>query len=198
MNQVNKSSARWLAAGLIAAVVFAALITLAISAAPPGTEPPAKQTLEASIEQTRVAASVKPQPPPGPSPIPATAAPAPVPRRPAGAGNIVTDFVPPFPAMSHVITSMWYADSGGTRVIVYAGALRDEPGVQASASQGIVIVVVQTIQGASSSGGGTYTAPGKTGPLRITDANGERLVLQSDNGATLYFDVTTRQFASSP
>ncbi|HEX7588748.1 MAG TPA: hypothetical protein VF478_10570, partial [Anaerolineae bacterium] len=59
-----KTSTRWLAAGLAAAAVFAVLITLAISAAPSGSSPPVKQTLEASIEQTRVAASVKPQPPP--------------------------------------------------------------------------------------------------------------------------------------
>ena len=193
-----KRYARWLIAGLAAAAVFAALVALALSAAPPGTLPPAKQTLEASIEQTRVAASVKPQPPPGPTPVPATSAPAQVPRRSAGAGNIVTDFAPPFPAMSHVITSMWYADSGGTRLIVYAGALRDEPGAQAAASQGVVIVLAQTTQGDRLPGGGTYLAPGKTGPLHIADANGLRLVLQSDNGATLYFDVSTRQFASSP
>jgi hypothetical protein len=194
----RRSLTRWLAAGLLAAAVFAALIALAIGASPPGAQPPAKQTLEASNEQTRVAASVKPQPPPGPSPIPATAVPAQVPRRPAGVGNIVTDFVPPFPAMSHVITSMWYADTGDTRLIAYAGALRDDPGAQATASQGVVIVVVQTIQGAGLPGGGTYLAPGKTGPLRIVDANGTRLVLQSDSGATLYFDVTTRQFAPAP
>jgi hypothetical protein len=189
---------RWLAAGLIAASVFAALIALAVGASPPGVLPPAKQTFEASIEQTRVAAGLTPQPPPGPSPVPVTLAPAPLARRPAGTGNIVTDFVPPFPAMSHVITSMWYAETGDTRLIVYAGALRDNPGAQTSASQGVVIVVIQTAQGTGLPGGGTYPAPGKTGPLRIVDANGARLVLQSENGAALYFDVPTRQFVSSP
>ena len=194
----QKILTHWLAAGLIAAFVFAALIALAIGASPPGTLPPVKQTLEASIEQTRVAASLKPQPPPGPSPVPAADTPAPIPRRPAGAGNIVTDFVPPFPAMTHIITSMWYAETGDTRLIVYAGALRDNPGAEASASQGVVIVVVQTLQGTGLPGGGTYPAPGKSGPLRIVDANGERLALQSENGATLYFDVPTHQFVSTP
>ncbi len=189
---------RFLFAFLTATIIFATLIALAISASPPGTYPPAKQTLEASAEQTRVAASSKPQPPPGPSPVPATSAPASIPRHPAGTGNIVTDFVPPFPAMSHVITSMWYEDIGVTRIIVYAGALRDNPGADASASRGVVIVVVQTMEGAALPGGGTYLAPAKTGPLHIVDANGERLVLQSDNGAMLYFDVSTRQFTSSP
>lgn len=198
MNTRSKQLGRFFLAILVAATVFAAFIALAMSASPTGSYPPAKQTLEASAEQTRAAASSKPQPPPGPSPVPATSAPALIPRRPAGAGNIVTDFVPPFPAMSHVITSMWYEDTGATRIIVYAGALRDNPSVEASTSQGVVIVVVQTTEGAALPGGGTYLAPGKTGPLHIVDANGGRLVLQSDNGATLYFDVSTRQFASSP
>jgi hypothetical protein len=100
--------------------------------------------------------------------------------------------------MSHVITSMWYAETGDTRLIAYAGALRDNPGTQVSASQGVVIIVVQTTQGAGLPGSGTYTSPGKTGPLRIVDANGERLVLESESGATLYFDVPTRQFVSTP
>lgn len=189
---------RFLFAFLTAAIIFAALIALAISASPPGTYPPVKQTLEASAEQTRVAASSKPQPPPGPSPVPATISPALIPRHPAGVGNIVTDFVPPFPAMSHVITSMWYEDTAATRIIVYAGALRDNPGVEAPASQGVVIVVTQTMESAALPGGGTYLAPGKTGPLHIVDAIGGRLVLQSDNGAMLYFDVSTPQFVSSP
>jgi hypothetical protein len=189
---------RILFAFLIAAIVFAALVVLVLSASPLGIYPSAKQTLEASTEQTRVAASRKPQPPPGPSPVPATSAPAQIPHKPAGAGNIVTDFVPPFPAMTHVITSMWYEDVSGKRIFVYAGALRDNPGTNSPASQGVVIVVVQTPEGGALPGGGTYLAPGKTGPLRIVGASGERLALKSDSGATLYFDVSTRAFVASP
>ncbi len=188
---------RILVAVLAAVLIVAALFVLAQGSAPPGY-PPAKQTLEASIEQTRVAAQGKPQPPPGPSPVPATSTPAQVPRKPAGAGNIVTDFVPPFPAMSHLITSMWYEDEIDRRIVVYAGALRDSPGADSPASQGVVIVAVQTLEGAALPGGGTYLAPGKTGPLHIVGANGGRLVMQSDSGATLYFDVSTRQFVASP
>ncbi len=186
-----------LLAALVALGIFATLVALVLSASPPGY-PPAKQTLEASVEQTRVASLKTPQPPPGPSPVPATSAPASVARRPAGAGNIVTDFVPPFPPMSYVITSLWYEDAGDQRIFVYAGALRDNPGETSSASQGVVIVVVQTLDGGALPGGGTYLAPGKTGPLHIVDANGERLALQSDSGARYYFDVPTRQFVASP
>jgi hypothetical protein len=189
---------RILLAFLIAAIVFAVLVVLALSASPPGSYPPAKQTLEASVAQTRAAAQSQPQPPPGPSPAPATVTTMPAPRQPAGAGNIVTDFVPPFPAMTHVITTMWYEDASGKRIFVYAGALRDSPGTNSPASQGVVIVVVQTPEGGALPGGGTYLAPGKTGPLRIIGASGERLALKSDSGATLYFDVSTRQFVPSP
>jgi hypothetical protein len=189
---------RFLLAFLTAAIIFAALVALVLSASPPNSYPPVKQTLEASIAQTRVAAQSKPPPPPGPSPVPATVTTVAVPKRPAGAGNIVTDFVPPFPAMTHVITSMWYEDVGDQRVFVYAGALRDRPGEAFPASQGAVFVVVQTLDGAALPGGGTYLAPGKTGPLHIVGANGGRLVLESDGGARYYFDVSTRAFVASP
>ena len=197
MNSDRSHLVRFLLAALAAAIVFAVLVVIALSASPPGY-PPAKRTLEASVEQTRVAALKTPQPPLGPSPAPVTTTPAPIPRRPAGAGNIVTDFVPPFPAMSYVITSLWYEDAGNQRIFVYAGALRDNPGTNAPASQGVVIVVVQTLDGGAQPGDGTYRAPGRTGPLRIVDANGERLALQSDSGARYYFDVATRQFVASP
>ena len=193
----RKIQIRFILATLIAAIIFAVLVALVLSASPPGY-PPAKRTLEASVEQTRVAALKTPPPPPGPSPVPVTITPAPIPRRPAGAGNIVTDFVPPFPAMSYVITSLWYEDVGNQRIFVYAGALRDNPGANALASQGVVIVVVQTLDGGAQPGGGTYRAPGNAGPLRIVDAIGERLVLQSDGGARYYFDIPTRQFVASP
>jgi hypothetical protein len=185
-------------AGLAAALIVAVLFVLSAQGSAPPGYPPAKQTLEASIEQTRVAASRKPQPPPGPTPVPATSVPAPIERKPAGAGSIVTDFTPPFPAMSHVITSMWYEDEIDRRIIIYAGALRDSPGAESPASQGVVIVVVQMLEGAALSGGGTYPAPGKTGPLHIVGANGGRLVLESGNGAQFYFDASARQFVASP
>ncbi len=193
----RKTPLRFFLAAFVAVIIFATLVALVLSASPPGY-PPAKQTLEASVEQTRVASLKTPQPPPGPSPAQVTSAPAPIARHPAGAGNIVTDFVPPFPAMSYVITSLWYEDAADQRIFVYAGALRDSPGTNSPASQGVVIVGVQTLDGGALPGCGTYRAPGKTGPLRIVDANGTRLVLQSDSGARYYFDVPTRQFVASP
>ncbi|MCL4396236.1 MAG: hypothetical protein M1482_15780, partial [Chloroflexi bacterium] len=111
-------STRLVLAGAGAVVVFAVLAALALSATPPGSMPPVKQTLQASAAQTRAAASSRPQPPRGPTPVPQPASPAPIARRAAGAGYLVSDFSPPFPAMSHVITSMWYEESGGQRTIV--------------------------------------------------------------------------------
>ena len=100
--------------------------------------------------------------------------------------------------MSHVITSMWYEESGNQRIIVYAGALRDEPGVTTAASQGVVIVQLETLDHAMLSGGGTFPTPIKSGAVTIVSARGERLTLQSVNSATFYFDVPTRQFGTIP
>lgn len=192
-------------AALIAVLLLGALFALVARSAPlaqatpyPPNYPPAKQTYEASVAQTRIAASNRPQPPPGPTPIPITPTPAPIARQPSGSGFIVTDFVSPFPAMSHVITSLWYEENASQRIIVYAGALRDEPGVTTAASQGVVIVQVETLDHAPLPGGGTFVTPSKVGAVTIVIARGERLTLQSINGATFYFDVPTRQFVSSP
>jgi hypothetical protein len=175
-------------------------IVVVVRSAPPVAPgyPPVKQTYEASVEQTRITASNRPQPPPGASPIPRTPTPATIGRQPAGAGFIVDDFVPPFAAMSHVITSMWYQESATQRTVVYAGALRDNPGVSPQATQSVVIVEVQTLDGKNLPGGGTYLAPQKVGALKIVNAQGARLILQAETGATFYFDVAARQFVASP
>ncbi len=188
---------RLLLAGTAAALIFAAIAVAVVIGAPPAGYPPAKATLEASLAQTRTAASSRPQPPAGATPVPGAVTPSPISRRPAGAGFIVTDFVPPFPAMSHVITSMWYEPAAAQNTIVYAGALRDNPGVSSAASQGVVIVQIERLDHTLVSSS-TLATPARVGPVRITGAQGERLVLQSDNGSTFYFDVPSRQFVSSP
>lgn len=178
-------------------VLLAALAGAVVLGAPPAGYPAAKATLEAGVQQTRIAASGRPQPPRGPTPVPETVAAAPVARRPAGAGFVVTDFVPPFPPMSHVITSLWYEPSGNQNTLVYAGALRDDPGGSAGDSQGVVIVQIERPDHTLASSA-TYPTPTKSGAVRITGAQGERLVLQSENGPIFHFDVPSRQFVSSP
>ncbi|MBI5034981.1 MAG: hypothetical protein HZB51_31020 [Chloroflexi bacterium] len=190
---------------IFALIVVGAIFAIVARGAPsaqatpyPPNYPPAKQTFEASIQQTRTAASNRPQPPPGPTPVPITPTSAPIVRQPSGGGFIVADFVSPFPAMSHVITNMWYEENASQRSIVYAGGLRDEPGVTTAASQGVVIVQVETLDHEPLPGGGTFSTPTKVGVVTIVNARGERLMLQSINGTIFYFDVPTRQFVSSP
>jgi hypothetical protein len=189
---------RWFGALFAAILVAVAFFTfVANSAQPP--YPPAKQTFEAGATQTRAAALSMPTPPPGPRPpLTLTAVPLGAPaRRSAGAGWIVDDFSSPFPAMSHVITNMWYEETDGKRINVYAGALRDNPGISTEARQSVVVVLIQSIDGSILPGGGTYSAPAAAGPLDVADASKERLVLQAENGARFYFDVPTRAFVSS-
>lgn len=184
---------------IITGIILTGVVVVVRSAPPvaPGY-PPVKQTYEAGVEQTRIAANNRPQPPPGPTPVPITPTPATIGRQPAGAGFIVDDFTPPFPAMSHIITSMWYQESANQRIIVYAGALRDNPGVSSQATQSVVIVELQTLDGKNLPGGGTYLAPQKAGAMKIVNAQGTRLILQAETGAMFYFDVMTRQFVASP
>jgi len=198
---ISKQFTRMLFAVVVAMLLLGALFAIVARSAPPTLAtpyPPIKQTYEASVEQTRIAASNRPQPPAGTTPIPMTPTPASIARQAAGAGFIVNDFTSPFPAMSHVITSMWYEEIGNQRIVVYAGALRDEPGVTTAASQGVVIVQIETLDHTLVSGGGTFSTPSKVGAVTIVIARGERLTLQSINGTTLYFDLPTRQFVASP
>jgi hypothetical protein len=92
---------------------------------------------------------------------------------------------------------MWYEEIGDKRIIVYAGGLRDYPGVAPGASQGFVSIEVETLAGEELPGGGDYLTPTKAGPVRIIDAKRDRLVLRSDKGVTFYFDVPGRRFVSS-
>ena len=43
---------------------------------------------------------------------------------------------------------------------------------------------------------GSYRTPRRVGPIRVTDAVGERLTLHADEGTLFYFDVPTRQWVT--
>src|ERR1051325_2826224 len=111
--------------------------------------------------------------------------------KPLGAGILFWGDPGPFPAMGYTIRNgAWLETSGGKKIVVYTGALRDDPGVTFDASQGIVIILI----GGSEE---TYKTSTQDGPVRIIDAQGERLVLKADNGKLFYFDVPSRQFVDS-
>lgn len=85
------------------------------------------------------------------------------------------------------INNRWAGFVRDTYVVVFAGALADDP------AQGIIYVVT-----VSSDKKGTiwnhYLTPTKTGSVRIVSVEGTRLVLASESGTTLSFDVSTLQF----
>jgi hypothetical protein len=157
-----------------------------------------KQTLEAASMQTTVADLKAPSPGPGTLKPTIEAGPPEMPfipdSTPAGAGMIV---LAPSPPTGYFITTAWVENSGGKKIVVYAGVLRDDLNAQDDStlvylggSQGIVYTVISgTIEG--------YKTPSQDGPISIIDAQGERLVLKAENGKLFYFDVPSRQFVDS-
>jgi hypothetical protein len=110
----------------------------------------------------------------------------------AGLGAIV-EVQPPFPPGLYRILNAWYLDDkqGKQRTFVWAGSLarqgEAEPGV-------IVVQVYQLGDGVDAPQTTRYDAPAGVGPLKITGAEGLRLILRSAEDETLYFDVNDRRF----
>jgi len=88
------------------------------------------------------------------------------------------------------INNRWSGFVQDTYVLVLAGSLADDP------AQG-VIYVIRVSSDKKETSWSHYLTPTKVGSIRITDIEGTRLVLASELGTTLYFDVPSLQFASS-
>lgn len=160
----------------------------------PATYPIGKQTLEARVEQTRAAVTIV-------SPAGTSFYNPPTPQSAQlstqwdwGTG-ILHSGDAPFPAMQYVIYNQWYGMLNGDRVQVYAGGIKDNPGISQDASQGVLIVLITTPDQIYSPE--IYRTPTKAGPLRILEANGERLKLALPNTTVSFFDVPARQFVAS-
>jgi len=88
------------------------------------------------------------------------------------------------------IQNRWQGIVNGDYVIVFAGSLGND------SEQGIVYV--QRISSDKRSTTWTsYPTPEKLGPVRIVQAETFRLVLDTDGGNTLYFDVPAQRYVSS-
>jgi hypothetical protein len=112
----------------------------------------------------------------------------------AGAGAIVK-IQPPFSSNMYHIENTWYTDlDSERRLYVYAGSVSAPGG--GYTDQGIVIVHILG-PGSEFLCTGQYLTPQKMGPVRIDGAVGDRLILQSTQGARFYFDATSRQFVPS-
>ncbi len=122
-----------------------------------------------------------------------------VPRTPAGAGTILdlpgeASFGP-----MYRIENSWVFETQDKKYMVFAGARREEGNPQSKREmQGIVIVQAWMTNGESLPEGGMFNVPVKNGgSVKIVGAQGQRLILKTDDGATFYFDLPTRQFVSN-
>jgi hypothetical protein len=213
----------WLsrAAGLLAIPVFAVtgaiVLTsclpseLATSSPPASTNTPMTTTLPDKFiagTQTQQVFLLTPSPGPGTlkPPVPAilpqatTFFPDPL-ATPLGAGAVFIGSGP-FSNVAYYLESQWYedVDAGNRRIFVGVGSLA-VLGASVPTQQGVVVIAeAKWINGSVVFLGGAkgeYLTPQATGSLHITDASGARLVLESSNGTTFYFDVPSRQYVDS-
>jgi hypothetical protein len=121
--------------------------------------------------------------------------------KPAGSGAIRdSGLIPPFYVHDFMFTNVWYkdTDAGTLRTYVYGGFIPG-PGGELS-QQGVIVVQVLKMDTRGDIQQVYYQRfPTQTqsGPVRIAGAQGDRLILQSTNGTTFYFDVPSREYVPS-
>jgi len=155
-----------------------------------------KEAFQQIVKQTVEAARAKP-----PTPAPDVFAPVPD-STPAGSGAIAS-IIPPFYVHDFGFENTWYKDieGGNVRIYVHAGYVFG-PGGEIT-QQGLVVVqVLKMSQKDNQRSIDTvyykkFLTPTESGPIRITGAAGERLILQSTKGTRFYFDVPSHQFVPS-
>ncbi|NTW88944.1 MAG: hypothetical protein HGB26_07460 [Desulfobulbaceae bacterium] len=110
-------------------------------------------------------------------------------RHPAGAGDIIETSAQPWFRKSFIVTNYWTAPIEGFQVVAYAGYDRDSP------QQG-AIYVQWGEPGAPhpTRENGYYPAPEGIGSLHVVDAVDTVLVLSSEEGATVQFDVISASY----
>ena len=111
--------------------------------------------------------------------------------RMAGAGQIVESGVPPVPLPEDVFTNQWYEDKEGIRITLLAGSEAKDD------RQGVVAVVTTSQNQPEPLSKETYPAPIRFGPLRVFDANGEKVTVTAGDNIFV-FDVSSRRFISWP
>jgi hypothetical protein len=178
--------------------------------ATPNSGPLATKQAMVMTDQADTSPHGTPPPPTTPKPIPGALSASPEPtgfppfpeNTPAGMGAIAL-IQPPFSGLQYHIANTWYEDMDGgrKRLYVYAGDVSGHGGE--STEQGVLVIEVlqKTMQNGrlliNKIESDTYLTAVQAGSVRITDAVGERLILQSTGGATFYFDVPTRQYLPS-
>jgi hypothetical protein len=114
-------------------------------------------------------------------------------QRVAGQGVIVDDSMP---ITAYDIINSWHKETSDKRIMVFAGALRDDTsGGPASTVQGVVEIMVETADyHVLPDEGGMYPTPIRAGAVRIVDANGMQLTLVAQDGTGFFFDVASRKY----
>jgi hypothetical protein len=160
----------------------------------PTDYPSPKQTIEWGEILTMEAERNLPIRPPGdyfPMPTSTRLPKIPLQGTPAGSGVIVLDYASTSSDIRRIVAlnlSHWVQEKGEDYVTVYVGTLI------ADRSQGVVYVI------RSDNGipwDKWYETPSKAGGLNIMGAQGDTLILRSNNGTTFYFDVASEKFLSS-
>jgi hypothetical protein len=126
-------------------------------------------------------------------------------RRPAGDGTIVESGAAPFSIPpEYTFTNQWYAERGGERVTVLAGAIGPETGLWNGQAEAILFVAVTPVgQPVEFADGTVYLLSSVTNPeggwhfssARIVGVEGDRLMLADTGWALLQviFDLATRR-----
>jgi hypothetical protein len=118
----------------------------------------------------------------------------------AGAGMIVEYRSPRVPS-NFISENYWYAEVGNKRIVVSpVTKWANGDGVELPRPwQGEVWVEVTTLNESShfTAEEGSFSIPVKAGRAKITDAQGQQLVISAENGMKFYFDVPTRRFVTA-
>ena len=89
-----------------------------------------------------------------------------------------------------VMLNRWHGIVNGVPTIVFAGSPTNDP------EQGVVFIMRMSGELKSVSWS-SYPTPVRSGPVRILSAEGYRLILSTEAGDILYFDVPGDRFVSS-
>lgn len=121
-----------------------------------------------------------------------------LPRTMVGVGAILYDTESPLGPL-FVVENAWTSEAEGKRYEVYAGARREEgPPQPRDSLHGFVSVWVWDMATGDVLNQGAYLElPTAHGPLKIVGAQAQQLALQTDDGATYYFDVPKGSFVAA-
>lgn len=100
----------------------------------------------------------------------------------------------PFAATEFSVSNFYQGPANGTWLLVYSGATRNTD--TGATIGGAIRIYAMPDPDSSLTEIGTFSPTPSVGPLRVTDSNGSHLVLTSDDGTQLGFDLDTDQFVA--